>query len=247
MKVLVVDDETPARKRLIRLLNKLDDITIIGEASNGLEALLKIEELRPDLVFLDIEMPELNGIEVAQSLWKNPPAIVFATAYDKYALDAFDVAALDYIVKPIAKGRLADAVERARRRVDTRQTDIHSAIEALKNTQRPVKVAVRIGSNYVVLDPSAISAVLAGDHYAAIICGSQELLSEEPLDAIEDRLPSRAFFRTHRSAIINLDYLGKLERLGDRKYAAILNDEQGTAAPISRDRLPVLKNRLELV
>jgi two-component system LytT family response regulator len=245
IRVLVVDDEQPARERLIRLLESMEGVELVGEAADGLAALEAIAAQRPDLVFLDIEMPELNGLEVARSLGPDGPAIVFATAYDQYALEAFDAAAVDYLVKPIAKDRLAAAIDRARSR-GAGAAPLHELLGRLGSAQQPVRMAVRTGNRYAVFDPSQISAVLAQDHYANILCGGRELLSDESLDVIAARLDAARFVRVHRSAIINLDYLGELERLGDRKYVAVLSDPARTRVPVSRDRLPALKKRLGL-
>ena len=244
MRVLVVDDEKPARDRLVRMLGAFGDVEVVGQAQNGLEALSAIEKLRPDLVFLDIEMPVLSGLEVAESLGDESPAIVFATAYDKFALEAFDVAAIDYLVKPIARERLRAAIEKAQRRVPSPEPDLRSVLHSFRHEGS--RLAVRLGADFEILNPRDISAVLAQEHYAVIISGTSEHLSEESLELLETRLAPHGFMRVHRSAIINLNYVVKLNRQGDRKYVAVLNDVPKTEAPISRDRLRELKTRLNI-
>jgi two-component system LytT family response regulator len=244
MRALIVDDEQPARQRLSRLLEVFDDISVVGEAGNGVEALEQVRRLAPDVAFLDIEMPELNGLEAAQALGPDGPAIVFVTAYDEYAVKAFDAAAVDYLVKPVCPSRLAKAVERVKRQRQ-RAPDLKALLAHLDN-RPPTRFAVRVGGKFDVLDVREVSAVLATDHYATIVCGEDEFLSEESLDALAQRLDPHEFVRVHRGAIVNLAFLSRLERKGDRKYLAVLSDAKKTRVAVSRDRLPQLKQRLGL-
>jgi two-component system LytT family response regulator len=245
MRALIVDDEKPARQRLLRLLEVFDDISVVGEAGNGVEALEQVQRLAPDVAFLDIEMPELNGLEAAQALGPDGPAIVFVTAYDEYAVKAFDAAAVDYLVKPVSPSRLAKAIERVKRQRGQRAPDLKALLAHLDN-RPPTRFAVRVGGKFDVLDVRAVSAVLATDHYATIVCGEDEFLSEDSLDALAQRLDPHEFVRVHRSAIVNLAFLSRLERKGDRKYLAVLSDAKKTRVAVSRDRLPQLKQRLGL-
>ena len=243
VRTFIVDDEAPARQRLRRLLQARSEVEIVGEASDGVSALEQLRELRPDLVFLDIDMPELDGLAVAEALPADGPAVVFVTAYDEHAVRAFELAAVDYLVKPIVAQRLDDALARVPAR---RAADLGALMTGLNHGRPLQRMAVRCGSRVQVFDPVAVSAVLARDHYSAILIGSQELLSDDSLDVFERRLDPARFLRVHRSAIVNLASVKELILEGDRRYAAILADAVATRVPISRERLSALKAALGL-
>lgn len=247
VKVLIVDDEAPARSRLARMLSAFPDVEVAGEASNGLEALQASQTLNPDLVFLDIEMPELNGLEVAEAWGGEGPTVVFVTAYSEHALKAFELSALDYLVKPVSTERLAETMERVRRRKEPRSTtSLQKLIERLEEGRVRRRMAVKCGAKYRVFEPSQVSAIVAREHYAALLVDGQELLSDDSLDQLAQRLDPGRFLRIHRSAIINLDYLRELEHEGDRKYTAVLSDPAKTRLPVSRERLEDLRKVLGL-
>jgi two-component system, LytTR family, response regulator len=242
LRVLLVDDETPARDRLRRLLVEHADVTCVGEASNGLEALEKIESLAPDLVFLDIQMPELDGLAVAAAIPKPGPTVIFATAFDQHAIRAFELAVVDYLLKPIAKDRLAESLVRARSSRAPAVDVARAVLATLKPKNR--KMAVRSGAKYVVFDTERIVAVLARDHYSMILVDGRELLSDDPLDKLMEQLDEAQFLRVHRGAILNVGSVQELHKEGDRKYVACLSDAARTQVPISRDKLDELKSRL---
>lgn len=247
IRVLIVDDEAPARARLTRMVAAFQDLQVVGEAANGLEALQAAQDLKPDLVFLDIEMPELNGLETAQVWGGGGPKVVFVTAYSEHALRAFELSAVDYLVKPVAPERLAETVERLRkRRGPAALGEMSRFYERMEEGQAKRRMAVKSGSKYRVFDPAAISAVVARDHYAVILVEGQELLVDDSLETLSKRLDPRKFLRIHRGAVINLDYLKELEHEGDRKYLAVLSDAAKTRLPVSRERLDDLKKRLGL-
>ncbi len=245
MKVLLVDDEKPARARLARLLQEFPDVVVVGEATNGQEALERIMALRPDVVFLDIEMPGLTGLEVARVLPASGPKVVFATAYDEFALQAFDANAVDYLVKPIEVERLRKTMERLTDR--SRKPDLAAlaaAVDLLDRAPKSSKLAVRVGAKFLVFDVAKISALCATDHYVEVLCGEHRALADDSLDALERRLDPQKFARIHRGAIVNLDFLKELRREGDRKYVAVLNDYFESELPVSREGLAPLKERL---
>lgn len=245
IRALVVDDEAPARRRMLQLLSQFSDIDVVGEAENGLAALEKVTAIKPDLVFLDIEMPELDGLSVAEALGSEGPAIIFVTAYDEHALRAFELSAIDYVVKPLSAERLQAAVSKIRKRqITDSKNGLSQLISSLKTRQQDRRLALRCGSKFVVVETSDISAVVAKDHYAAILFEGKELLTDDPLDLLATRLCQESFVRIHRSALLNLSHLRELQREGDRKYVAVLSDAVSTKLPISRERLPELKARL---
>ena len=242
LRCVVVDDEGPARQRLKRLVQPLS-IEVVGEAGDGLSALAEIERLTPDLVFLDIEMPELDGLGVAAALSGKSPAIIFVTAYDEHAVRAFELAAVDYLVKPVSADRLAAAVARARAR--TEPPALQPLLARLGPTG-PKRMAVRSGAKFVVFDPAQVSAIVARDRYAAILVEGKELLADDSLNLLETRFDPETFVRVHRAAIINVTFLKELVHEGDRRYEAVLTDSFATRVAVSRDRLPKLKRRLGL-
>lgn len=242
IRALVVDDEAPARERLRRLLEPHAEVECVGEAGDGLQALSMIEALRPDVVFLDIQMPEMDGLTVAAALPQAGPAVIFATAFDQHAIRAFELAAIDYLLKPIKKERLAAALDHLRVR---RSSGAEMARTVLAQLQRPHrKMAVRCGAKYVVFQLERVSAILAQDHYAAILVDGRELLSDDSLDTLMTRLDESRFLRVHRGAIINLDFIQELQQEGDRKYVVLLSEPAGARVPVSRERLNFLKQRL---
>jgi two-component system LytT family response regulator len=242
LRILLVDDETPARDRLRRLLAAHPDVECVGEAGDGLTALSKIEELRPDLVFLDIQMPEVDGLTVAGALLDDGPSVVFATAHDEHALRAFDLAAVDYLLKPIDKTRLAAALARVRS-MRAPGAELARAVRR-QLEQKTRKMAVRCGTKYVVFDVERVSAIIAQHHYAAIIVDGRELLSDDPLDRLLERIDDEDFVRVHRSAIVNMRFVAELVQEGDRKFVAVLSDKPQTRLPVSRDRIDIVKARL---
>ena len=247
IRVLIVDDEAPARSRLARLLSAIPNIQVVGEASDGLEALQAFQDLKPDLAFLDIEMPELNGLEVARAWGGQGPAVVFVTAYSEHALKAFELSAMDYLVKPVVPERLSEAVEKVRKRKTPLSVeDMREFFEKMEEGVSKKRMAVKCGSKYRVFDPARVSAVVAKDHYVVLLLEGQELLVDESLYTLSQRFESKRFLKIHRSAVINLDYLKELEREGDRKYLAVLSDVAKTRLPISRERLEDLKKELGL-
>jgi two-component system LytT family response regulator len=243
IRALLVDDEPPARDRLRRLLGEHADVTCVGEAGDGVAALERIAAQRPDVVFLDVQMPELDGLGVAASLTgPDGPAVVFVTAYDQHALRAFELAAVDYLLKPLRKERLAAALDRVRRRSSPGAADARAVLGKMTQPQR--RMAVRSGAKYVVFDTERVAAVLAQDHYAALLVDGRELLSDDSLDKLGERLDPARFLRVHRSAIVNLEFVRELQQEGDRKYVAVLSDPASTRVPIARDRLDEVKAHL---
>lgn len=231
---------------MVRLLTTFDDFTIVGQASDGLDALRQVSLCRPDVVFLDVEMPELNGLETARVLTTpQGPMVVFVTAYDRYAVEAFDCAAVDYLVKPVDAQRLGATINRLRSRQATTAPALQALFDRLK-PRAPSRLAVRVGGTYAVFQAERVSAALASGDYTTIICDDAEHLADDSLDALMLRLNGADFIRVHRRAVINLAFLKALERLGDRKYQAVLCDHKRTVVPISRDKLATLKQHLGL-
>jgi two-component system LytT family response regulator len=246
LRCFIADDEAPARQRLRRLLSELDDVSIVGEAADGVQTLEQVTAVTPDVIFLDIDMPELDGLGVAAALPAGGPAVVFVTAYDRYALRAFELAAIDYLVKPVSRERLDAAVARARSRgrsgLDV--AALSSQLAQLGGTRPFSRMAVRCRTKFIVFDPARVHAILARDHYAVLLCGDTELLSDDPLEVLARRFDPQQFLRVHRSAVINITSLHELVHEGDRRYVAVLSDRGATRVPVSRERLGPLKAAL---
>jgi two-component system LytT family response regulator len=208
MRILVVDDEAPARERLKRLLADIEGVELIGEAEDGPQAVELIEREQPDLVLLDIQMPGLDGFGVIEAL-EEPPLVVFVTAYDEYAIRAFEVNALDYLLKPISHERLEKAVHRACE-AQAEGRDLTSRLAPLLESLAGqghylTRLAVRDKNRIRVLDADAVDWIGVEDEQAFVHVGSEAYLIRRTLADLEMRLDPARFFRAHRSAIVNLD------------------------------------------
>src|SRR5438874_1399911 len=213
MKVLIVDDEPLARQTITLLLRDESDITVAGECS-GVDAPAMIEKMKPDLVFLDVQMPELDGFEVLEAIGRESiPAVVFVTAYDEYALKAFEVHAVDYLLKPYAPERLAEALARARQRIARRAP---LPVAELAAAARPPgsfveRILVRDGPKVHVIPLDKLDFVEAQDDYVSFRSEGRAYLKQQTLAQIETGLDPRRFVRVHRSYILNLERLARLE------------------------------------
>ncbi len=245
MKIIIADDEKLARDRLKRLLQAYPQIEVIREAENGKEVLKLIEQHPIDLIFLDIEMPILNGIEVAGVIKNNPTIkIVFATAYDEFAIKAFELHAIDYLLKPITQDRLDMAMQKIKTQ-SSKEINLEVFSQLIPKYQT-AHLALKSGKKYFVIKPEKIISITAKDHYAEISTDQEKILVDNCLDSLFLRLNPEKFIRIHRSSIINLDFVTELHHEGDRKYLAILNDEYLTELPISRENIEKVKTKLGL-
>jgi two-component system LytT family response regulator len=236
LRALIVDDEPIARRRIRRLLRSVDAVEIAGECGDGRSALEAIDSTRPDLVFLDVQMPELDGFDVVTQLHpERTPAVVFVTAFDRYALRAFDVHAVDYLLKPIAPARLRLAVDRVRDRIErgTNQSALVSLLQELRNRPRPLtRLAVRARGRIVMLDVDAIDWIQAADNYVTVHASGREYLLRETLAALERQLDPACFVRIHRSTIAALDRIVELQPSSHGDFDVRLRD--GTQLTLSR-------------
>jgi DNA-binding LytR/AlgR family response regulator len=243
VRVLIVDDEPPARRRLRRMLERMSEVEVCGEAGDGAEALERIAELAPDVVLLDVRMPGLDGIELAARGDSLPP-IVFTTAYDEYALRAFDVAAVDYLLKPIQEARLRVALERAGRRAGALDAArVRALLERLAHPAPVRPLAARAGPLVRFVDPREVTRIEATDRYAVVRHAGAELVLDESLASLEARLRELGFVRTHRAELVNLSHVRAL-RDDDDGLVAELSD--GQRARVSRRLAPELRRRLGL-
>lgn len=235
-RVLIVDDEPLARERLRKFLRDEPDIDLAGEAANGREAVQQIHALRPEIVFLDVQMPELDGFGVVAELQPPLPAIVFVTAYDKFALKAFEVHAVDYLLKPFDRARLKTALERARQVVQQKQP-VEERISALLHhlqprPQEPERLAVKSEGRVVFVNIHDIDWVEAADNYVNLHVGKDSHLLRETMNGLEAKLPPKKFLRISRSTIVNVERIRELQPLFHGEYVVILRD--GTKLTLSR-------------
>lgn len=242
--VLIVDDEAPARSILRELLSSQPGVRILAECANGFEAVKAAADLQPDVVFLDIEMPKLDGFEVLELIDPNI-AVVFVTAYDSYAIKAFEVHAVDYVLKPFRSERLAAALERARARAGEGRKTAATEIAA---AARPAgtfasRLVVKDGTRVHVIPAEKLDLVEAQDDYVRLKSEGRSFLKQQTIGGIAAALDPARFVRVHRSYVLNIDRLARLELYSKGSYAAILID--GTRIPISRDGHTRLKALLE--
>jgi len=250
-RVLIVDDEPLARERLRRLLEQEPDLELLGECGDGAAAVTTIRSTAPDLVFLDVQMPELNGFEVlAKIAGDQMPAVVFVTAFDQFALKAFEVHAVDYLLKPVNPERLKAACQRARHQIQQRQgTDLSQKLSALLadvggGSKPPERLAVKSTGKVVFIKVDDIDWVEAADNYVSLHVGNEEHLHRETMSTIESTLPAGKFMRISRSTIVNVDRIKELQPLFHGEYAVILRS--GTRLTLSRsyrEKLPLLMGK----
>jgi two-component system LytT family response regulator len=235
VRVLIVDDEMLARSILAEHLAKIPDVEIVGQAANGFEAVKLAEELAPDLMFLDIQMPKLTGFEVLELLGDKAPNVIFTTAYDEYALRAFDVHAVDYLLKPVEPARLADAVVRAAERLrnKTPPPPPHELSAAARPPGRALeRILIRQDGRVHVLPLERIDFIEAQDDYLEFSIGGKRLRKQQTMADLESQLDPTRFVRIHRSFILNVERLARIDLYGKDSWLAILAD--GAKLPMSR-------------
>lgn len=236
LRVVVVDDE-PLARAVVREYAAADPtLEIVADCANGFEAVKAVSELKPDLVLLDVQMPKLDGFEVLELLGREQP-VVFITAYDQYALRAFEVHAIDYLLKPYSVDRFQDAIARARERLRARATAAPPRIEEIVRDAKPKsghteRVLIRDGANVHVLPVDKIDYVEAQDDYVAFKSEGKQYLKDQTLSSVEGTLDPVRFVRIHRSFILNIDRIAKVELYAKDSRMAILRD--GTRLPVSR-------------
>ena len=241
LRVLVVDDEALARQVAVEYLSSCEDVEIAGECANGYEAVKAVSDAMPDVLLLDVQMPKLSGFDVLELIGPGP-AVIFATAHDEYALKAFEIHAVDYLLKPFSQPRLADAIERARQRLRAHQA---SPADGLRNALRAVRVErilVRDGGKVFIVPVDSLEYAQAQDDYVLLHAQGRSLLKEQPISSLEAQLDPSRFVRIHRSWLISLSRLARVELEGKDRRVAVLQD--GTRLPISRSGQQRLQDAL---
>ncbi|WP_291987627.1 LytTR family DNA-binding domain-containing protein [Luteitalea sp.] len=256
LSALVVDDEQPAREELCYLLSQAGQVEVIGQADNGISALGLLEDLEPDLVFLDVQMPGLTGFEVARQAASRPapPHIVFVTAFDQYALDAFQVNAVDYLLKPVDPSRLEQALGRARRRLETSRAQavspealaqIVEAVTARQSRRSPlvVKVDDRI---LLVQAEDLIYASLNEDEVTVVASQVTGTSNHRTLDELHAHLDPAVYWRVHRSYLVNINKIKEIVPWFSRNFILRMRDAKSTEIPVSRSQTKRLREYLQL-
>lgn len=240
IRTLIVDDEPLARERVKRFLRDEPDIEIIGESGDGLAAISAIKAEKPDLVFLDIQMPEKTGFEVMAALKRRSlPTIIFVTAYDQYALQAFDVHALDYLLKPFTRERIHKAVGRAREQIESRRGGaiderLLALISDIRNEKKYLeRLVVKSTGRVFFLRTDEIDWIEAAGNYVKLHSGRESHMIRETMNGIEAKLDPDKFLRIHRSTVVHIDRIKELHPMFSGDYAVILRD--GTELSLSRN------------
>jgi two-component system LytT family response regulator len=234
LRVVIVDDEPLARAVVREFLKAHPGVEVVAECGNGFDAVKAVAELTPDLLFLDVQMPKLDGFEVLDLLGRQVP-VIFTTAYDQYALRAFDVHAVDYLLKPFGEDRFAEALSRARTRLQGRESvpDLERLVAAGRSRQGPVeRVLIRDGSQVHVLPVQKIDYVEAQDDYVCFKAEGKQYLKDQTMGALETMLDPSRFVRIHRSYLLNIERIARVELYAKDSRVAILRD--GARLPVSR-------------
>jgi two-component system, LytTR family, response regulator len=249
-KVLIVDDEPISRRRIRRLLTLESDCEVVGECGNGLEAVRALERGTVDILFLDVQMPEMDGFAVVNAIASSHPLVIFTSAYDEYALKAFDVHAFDYLLKPFDRRRFRESVQRAIAQLaysKSRMSDdrIAALFENLTSVRTaPDRIAVRNNGRVIFLKLRDIDWIEAADNYVCLHCGKDTHILRETMSELESRLDPAKFVRVHRSAIVNLDRIRELQPWFRGDYRVVLHD--GTELTLTRNHREKLESRLLL-
>lgn len=257
LKVFIVDDEAPAREELRYLLAQFPDVSVIGEAASGEEAIEAVMQLEPDAVFLDIHLQDRDGVDVGQELLESmvrPPVIIFASAYEIHAVRAFETEAVDYIVKPFSETRLEKTMNRVRKMLHAQKTraeparfseeQLQSLLQTVLADQQPRRVPVEKNGKIILIDPNEIVFATLEGRYASIYTNCEQYATSFTLQELESRLSRQQFFRTHRAFIVNLAKTAELVPWFKGSIHLVMQDSRKTEVPVSRNVVKELKKRL---
>jgi two-component system LytT family response regulator/two-component system response regulator LytT len=258
VRTVVVDDEQLAREELCYLLGRLDGVEVVGQAGNGIEAIRVIEEQNPDVVMLDVQMPGLTGFEVARRLLRSgvDSQLVFVTAYDRHAIEAFDVNAVDYLLKPVEPSRLATAVDRVRRRIASDRMparprtaeDLERLLQRISERQdRREQLAVKVGERFLLIQSDEVVYASVEDDVITVVTNSLSGTSNyRTLDELQAQLDPAVFWRVHRSHLVNINRIKEIVPWFSRNYILKMKDPKGSEIPVSRSQTKRLREYLRL-
>ncbi|MEN8139541.1 MAG: response regulator [Bacteroidota bacterium] len=237
---IIIDDENPARALVKAFIAKKGNFEVLAEAGNGFDAVKMIDELKPDLIFLDIQMPKLTGFEVLE-LIHHHPKVIFTTAYDQFAVKAFEENAVDYLLKPFSFSRFSKALDRV---TEPRVNESNYIIEKINRSSELKRVVVKEGNSINVIKLSEIKYLQANDDYVIIKSGGKEYVKHQTMNFYENTLPSDMFIRIHRSTIINIQEIKKLIHIAKENYEIELQD--GDRLRVSKSNIKKVKELINL-
>lgn len=250
LRTVIIEDEAPARDLVKAYIKSNDNIELVGECQDGFSGVKKIMETKPDLIFLDIQMPKLTGFEMIELL-DDVPEIIFTTAYDQYAIKAFELSAVDYLMKPFSRERFNEAVDkvvqRLKARSKTEEKSVSKNIETFTNLKKEEveeieRIFVKTGTKIDVVPVETIVRIEAQDDYVEIHTSEKKYLKNDTMNYLEKVLPHNTFTRVHRSHIINMNHIEKIEKYGKESYVVVL--KEGGTVNVSKSRIKDLKTRL---
>ena len=248
IRALVVDDEKLARDRLRGFLTRVGGVELVGEAQDGVEAVRLIEEQRPDLVFLDVQMPGMDGFEVLRALRGPAPQIVFATAFDEYAIRAFEVQALDYLLKPFARARVEEAVGRVRARLSQGSPglDVESVLRRLEQSRKTfaTRISAYSGKRILLLPVEDVRWFGVEHRLVYAHTGERAHMTNYTLRELEERLDPESFFRVHKASLVNLQHVREIVPWFGGRYKLVMRDHAGNEVAVSRTQARALRARL---
>jgi DNA-binding LytR/AlgR family response regulator len=248
IRALVVDDEKLARDRLIGFLAKLEGVSVVGQATNGVEAVDRIREDKPDLVFLDVQMPGMDGFEVLKALPGPPPHVVFATAYDEYAIRAFEVQAIDYLLKPFARARVEEAVSRVRARLDRGAPglDVEDVLRRLEEGRKDHLRQVPVHAGKRILLVPVDDVLWFGVEYRLVYAHTAEraYMTNFTLRELEERLDPETFFRAHKASLVNMRQVKEIVPWFGGRFKLVMRDQAASEVPVSRAQARALRAKL---
>lgn len=239
MRTIIIDDEPLARSLLLELLEPEKDIEIVAECGDGFEALKAIQEHQPDLIFLDIQMPKITGFEMLELL-ESPPRVIFTTAYDEYALKAFEVNALDYLLKPLNPERLTRALQKLRQQTDKNQESVKGKM--LQLPEQMQRIVVKGNGNIKILPLPEVFYLESADDYVKVHTNDKYYLKHQTMNNFEQQLPIHQFVRVHRSCLVNVQHIHKVDLYEKDQYCVVLRND--VRLPVSRSGYAKLKTVL---
>ena len=242
-KVIIIDDEPLARSIVLEYLSNHPDMEIVAECGDGFDGLKKITAHQPDLIFLDVQMPKINGFELLELL-PNVPSVIFTTAFDEYAIKAFESNAIDYLLKPFSQERFDTAIKKWKSKASEQHTEVQQLVDT-KNLRQPEeknRIVVKKGSDIRIIPVDDVCYLEAYDDYVKIFTKDESYIKKKTMNYYEEVLDTTLFFRTHRSYMTNINQLTKIECLEKNSYVAILKN--GVKVPISRSNYTALKDKL---
>jgi two-component system LytT family response regulator len=245
IKAIIVEDEKPARDLVRHYLDTIPDLELIGEYDNGFDGLKAINELTPDVIFLDVQMPKLTGFEMLEVL-DHKPEVIFTTAFDQYAISAFEQNAVDYLLKPFSEKRFNEAIERLRNRLNSHQEP--SSIDKIRqhfaeSEEKLHRVVIKKSGRIHVISTDKINFLEAQDDYVMVYTNEGKYLKQQTMKFFEKHLDAEQFVRVHRSYIVNVSCIEKIEPYEKSNYILILKD--GNKVPVSRSGMQLLKENLD--